>query len=146
MSDGKLDPRKAFAGDDPAVQLRRMAKHMYDGAMRNAEEARRQALRHQYTSAPYLEVVVSQVRADPPLWRMESVTPVVEDAYLRVEEADQRHLEPELRMEAARLLLHFGHVQTWDEARERVKLMEIKRQGRIVMPRDSERHLFERRR
>lgn len=147
MSDMKLDPRKAFAGDDPSKHLRRMAKHMWDGAMRNAEEQRRKSLTHQYTTAPYLEVVVSQVCADPPVWRMETVKPLIaEYGVLAVEESDKRHLEPELRIAAARILLKAGYVQTWDEAREWALKMKVHQQGRIIVPADSERFLGERRR
>lgn len=142
--DLKIDPRKAFAGDDVGKHIRRMASEMMRIGLEHAEEKRIEALRHQYTSAPFLEVTVSQVRLDPPLWRMETCGPLVADAIAWVEERDPAHLEPELRMVAARMLLHYGHVQTWDEAKERVKLMRIQRRGRIVVPKDSERWLGER--
>lgn len=142
---GKLDPRKQFAGADPSEQIRKLAKSMMDIGLEHAEEKRRKSLEYQYTTAPYLEVVVSQLCADPPMWRMETVTPIIaEYGVLHVDEPDQRHLEPELRIMAARILLKYGYVPNWDEAREWVKKMEIQRRGRIVMPRDSERFLFER--
>lgn len=143
----KINIREAFRGDDASKHIRRMAKSMMDIGLEHAEEKRIAALTHQYTSAPYLEVIVQQIRIDPPVWRMETVTPIIaEFGKLAVEEQDRRHLEPELRLAAARILLRYGYVQTWDDARERVKEMKIHQQGRIVVPKDSERHLFERRR
>lgn len=140
-----FNPLERFRGDDPGRILRIGAQHMLDTAIANGERRERAKLVHQYTTRECLEVEVVQLRIDPPLWQMRTCQPIIaEHGILSVQEAERRHLEPELRIMAARTLFRHGYAKTFEEAREKTATMEIRERGLILLP-DSERFLGERR-
>lgn len=138
------DPRVAFRGDDPGKWLRAAAADLAEERKRGQERQRR-AL-HQYTTTPYLEVTVHQVRHNPPLWRMQTVRPVVEGGELvTVQEQDRTFLRSEMVLAVARELLKHGYAPDWETAKQRVLTLQVMEVGLIKLL-DSENYAGERRR
>jgi hypothetical protein len=90
--------RDRHKGADLGQLLRIAAKNLYDAAERNTQQMEREASLFKYETAPCIDVVISQVQSNPPLWRMQTVGQVVGELEpMRVVEENPKLLEAELR-------------------------------------------------
>lgn len=145
------DYRDVFRGGDPADILRRSTKQMIERAVKNGLERERKADLFQYTTHPTLKVRVEQVRHNPPLWRMRTLVPLLEESgEIEVLDSDPNLLEPEMRYRARELLVQHGYfgglpiAEQRAEAQKWVTRMIVERDG-VILLKDSMRHEGERR-
>jgi hypothetical protein len=130
----KRDIRKLFGGDDPAKHIRAGAKDLMAKAIANGDRRDREALVYKYQSRPTLEVTVTQLRDNPPLWRMETVGDLIrEHGPLAVQDTDRRLLEAELRYQASKILQRFSYVKDAAEAAEWLARTKVEERGLIVL-------------
>lgn len=130
-----LRDKAHLKGVDIGRMIREGAANLMERAVIHGIERERKAAHDKlWTPRPDLVVETFQVRDNPPMWRMETRSPLNAGiGVVKVYDADPRFLKAEMRVKLVNLLLLHGVAEDMTEARGMVGRMTIFECKRVML-------------